>query len=247
MGDTATNEVGNRYGMLTVIARAGTNDRRLATWLCKCDCGGETISSGNDLRMGKSTSCGCKKRSVVDETGNKYGKLTVVERAGSNKRGAAMWLCKCECGNSSVTRGDDLRAGKVKSCGCEMTIVAKNYSVYPKRLYNVWRSMINRCTYKSHPKYYRYGGRGISICSEWLASFASFADWALKHGYDSEAPYGACTLDRIDANGNYEPDNCRFADITVQNNNKSGMSQVDIYPDEKGIWHVAEPKAGERE
>lgn len=116
------NEIGNVYGKLTVIARAERPDGRPAGayWLCQCECGNEKVIRGADLRRGGVNSCGCLygKHTIVDETGKKYGKLTVIEQVEERKRNAVQWLCKCECGNTVIVRGADLRSGQVKSCGC---------------------------------------------------------------------------------------------------------------------------------
>ena len=116
------NEIGNVYGKLTVIARAKRPDGRPAGayWLCQCECGNEKVVRGADLRRGGVNSCGCLygKHTIVDETGKKYGKLTVIEQVEERKRNAVQWLCKCECGNTVIVRGADLRSGQVKSCGC---------------------------------------------------------------------------------------------------------------------------------
>jgi hypothetical protein len=95
------------------------------------------------------------------------------------------------------------------------------------------------CYQASHPYYKHYGGRGISVCDEWVNDFGAFAMWALSHGYDENAPKGKCTLDRIDPNGDYCPENCRFADMNVQQNNRRDrQNHVEIYLGEDGIYHV---------
>lgn len=87
------------------------------------------------------------------------------------------------------------------------------------RLKTVWNNMMGRCNRKSGQDYLYYGSRGISVCDEWR-DYEAFRVWALNSGYDYDAPYGECTLDRIDFNGNYEPDNCRWVDIATQNRNR---------------------------
>ena len=116
------NEIGNVYGKLTVIARAERPDGRPAGayWLCQCECGNEKVVRGADLRRGGVNSCGCLygKHTIINEAGKKYGKLTVIEQVEERKRNAIQWLCECDCGNTVVVRGADLRSGQVKSCGC---------------------------------------------------------------------------------------------------------------------------------
>lgn len=123
MGQKLINEIGNKYGSLTVIELTKDKNNRTA-WLCQCDCGKTKVVRGSDLRKGKITTCGagcpCKtKRSAIfkDETGNKYGLLTVLKRTGT-KNGKAVWLCQCECGNQCEVVGSDLRNGQQSSCGC---------------------------------------------------------------------------------------------------------------------------------
>lgn len=185
---------------------------------------------------------------TIDETGNRYGRLTVICRAGSTKGGVARWLCKCDCGGETVTQGYDLRSGRTKSCGCleHETRIKNGHKRMPaihgmagSRLYRVWGSMKSRCYNPNHPHYKEYGARGISVCDEWLDDFHVFANWALSHGYDENAPRGYCTLDRIDSNGNYCPENCRFADMVVQQNNRRDRSnRVQVYLGQDGIYHA---------
>ena len=121
-----TNEVGNRYGRLIVLKEAGKNKSGSILWLCKCDCGANTVVSGGNLRGGSTKSCGClnkeKARNLpsnkINEMGNRYGRLVVLKGAGTSKEGQALWLCKCDCGNFITARGVSLRAGVTRNCGC---------------------------------------------------------------------------------------------------------------------------------
>jgi hypothetical protein len=118
------NEIGNKYGRLTVIERAENTPRGEAQWLCKCDCGNTGIFLGTNLRRGNTKSCGCLQREkareskLIDEVGNRYGRLTVIERAENTPDRKAQWLCKCDCGNTGIFQGTKLRSGHTKSCGC---------------------------------------------------------------------------------------------------------------------------------
>lgn len=177
---------------------------------------------------------------VKNEVGNKYGKLTVLERSTEkDNHGFAKWICRCDCGKIVTVRGNNLRTGQALSCGCSRAESKKTHGMSRTRLFYVWNNMKNRCYYKKHKDYENYGGRGISVCDEWVNSFDSFASWALSNGYDENAPYGSCTLDRIDPDDNYKPSNCRFADSFVQASNRRdrGLKDAPVLGAD-GIYHL---------
>lgn len=152
---------------------------------------------------------------AVDITGQVFGRWTVTSRAEDSSRGKARWLCECECSELRTVRGDELRSGRSRSCGCVRTIhgCTKGGSRTPES--RAWTAMRCRCRDRNDKDYGRYGGRGISVCDSWNSSFESF----LKDM--GERPSPKHSLDRIDNDGNYEPGNCRWTTQQVQIENRS--------------------------
>lgn len=156
---------------------------------------------------------------IIDLRGQVFGRLTVIERAGSTKAGRAIWKCKCSCGNYTNSVSSDLRNGDVKSCGCyrhDIDILRSAASNKNTRLYRIWIAMKKRCYNKNDSKYKYYGEAGIDVCEDWRTSYKSFKEWSTSNGYAEDL-----TIDRIDVSRGYYPDNCRWVSMKVQSNNRS--------------------------
>ena len=162
-----------------------------------------------------------------DLTGQKFGRLTALYTVPNNNH-HTRWHCVCECGNTKDVLQQNLCNGHVRSCGClhaernvekisayNSSINRESHNETKTKLYHIWVGMKSRCFGKTSTAYDRYGGRGISICNEWKDSFLSFKEWALSNGYSEEL-----TIDRIDVNGDYSPDNCRWVSNSIQQFNK---------------------------
>lgn len=174
-----------------------------------------------------------------DVVGNRYGRLIVLRNAPDRKRRHRQVVCRCDCGTEKIVFLDALRKGVTVSCGCRMReisgIYRKTHGRTNTREFAIWSGLRQRCINPNNPMYPRYGGRGITVCSAWMESFqAFFADMG-------ERPSKSHSIDRIDNNGNYSPENCRWATQVVQANNKSTNHVIEHEGQAKTIteWAIA--------
>lgn len=157
-----------------------------------------------------------------DLTGQKFGKLTALYQLHNyHAKGNNYWLCVCDCGNLTEVRCTSLTGGRTKSCGCGKRCYSHGKT--NTRLYRIFQAMKNRCYNKHIINYKYYGGRGIAVCSKWVNNFQAFYDWSINNGYDDNL-----TIDRIDNNKGYSPDNCRWVDAKTQSRNRRHLKQYTI-------------------
>lgn len=148
---------------------------------------------------------------IKDIKGETFGKLKVISfHEVINRR--TFWTCECECGSVRNFNGTDLRGGKIKSCGCYRV---SKHGCTGTRLYNIWKGMKARCYIKSAKSFKDYGGRGIKLCDEWINDFLKFKEWSLLNNYNDQL-----SIERINNNGNYEPNNCKWIPLKEQSKNR---------------------------
>ena len=170
-----------------------------------------------------------------DLIGKRYGQLTVIGYDGVHITPCGtrrhLWLCVCDCGKIKSVQGVNLKNGNTISCGCWKYAKIREHNTkhggVHDRLYGIWKSMKYRCNNPNDSHYANYGGKGIKVCDEWN-DYENFRKWAYSNGYDENAEYGSCTIDRIDNDGDYAPNNCRFADRIMQANNTSQNHFVEL-------------------
>ena len=153
--------------------------------------------------------------SAVNLTGLRFGHLTVIEDSGERQHGSIIWLCRCDCGNTTKANSAVLRRGDKKSCGCVRSKGNLRHGMCHSRIYRIWRNMIRRCEDNNSASYKLYGAKGISVCNEWH-DFNQFYKWAVENGYRNDL-----TIDRIDNCKDYCPSNCKWSDLYEQANNRS--------------------------
>ena len=217
---------GEKYGYYTVLEEVAV-DRHLEgkhrDFLCVCVCGSVKKVRLNNLRNGHTSSCGCmkgvKKRKPV-AVGTRYGRLTVLSDGVLRKKKRTV-VCVCECGKRVEVNLTNLVTGRSTSCGCYLREVNRNKATHGmsgSRTFRIWNLMIQRCENKNNPAYARYGGRGIKVSPSWH----TFTNFLHDMG---EGPEGM-TLDRVDNNKGYSKNNCRWATIFTQANNKNNNHRI---------------------
>lgn len=154
-----------------------------------------------------------------DLTGQRFGRLVVKNFSHFNTKHVAYWVCMCDCGKKRIVSRNNLTSGHTKSCGCLAqeidSMLFFKHGGRKTRLYKIWCGIKDRCKNKNRDCYKNYGGRGITICNEWENDFSVFQNWALNHGYKQDL-----SIDRIDNNKGYTPENCRWTTNIEQQNNK---------------------------
>lgn len=220
---------GEVFGELTVISRTdnyvsprGQNQTR---WLCRCSCGNDTLKTSTELKSKTVTkSCGCKtpKRQIERpplKAGEKFNNLTVVVDEYKDSTGRYLVACQCDCNSPAFeVRVDSLLSNNTKSCGCLKVATIKKASTThgqsDERIYRIYHAMVSRCYNENHVGYSEYGGRGIKVCDRWLEpdgeGFLNFVRDIGKFYADN------LTLERINTNKNYSPENCKWEGRSVQ-------------------------------
>lgn len=170
-----------------------------------------------------------------DLTGETFNNLTVLYRSADVGRDpnkpVVNWVCRCKCGNLAIVSSSALITGHSKSCGCMRVIHNESHKT---RLYCIWENMKKRCRWEKDKRYKNYGGRGISVCDEWKNNYLVFKAWALSSGYKDDL-----TIERIDNNGNYCPENCRWATLAEQAQNTTRTRYVDFHGKKMTIRQIA--------
>lgn len=178
-------------------------------------------------------------RTYKNLSGTRFGRWTVLSEAEPdmhNGRRLRRWLCKCDCGTVRSVKEQSLKSGVSQSCGCYHSDIMHDvgrcnitHGMTDTRLYRIYKHMLNRCYNKNDIRFDKYGARGISVCKEWQ-TFEAFAEWALENGYHDDL-----TIDRIDVNGDYTPDNCKWSTNYEQAINKTSTHYVEFRGEKKSI------------
>ncbi len=229
MGARIPPPIGKIFGSLTVVGSSITDQGKVNGWLCRCVCGAEVRRQASNLNNGLYLSCrrcsgAAIKRLGQNLVGKVFGRLTVISRSVSES-GETVWNCSCSCGGARTASTYHLAHIQLPGCSsCEgdrRTISLSQHGGSARggtRIWRIWRMMLERCGNPKNKSFHNYGGKGISVCSEWN-DFVRFREWANTHGY----AYGL-SIDRVDSNKGYCPENCEW--VTISENSKRMWAKV---------------------
>lgn len=247
--------------LIVIGEKMETNEKGKKVWLCKCKCGNEKYILLHSLSSKRIRDCGCGSYKLNQYNNKKYGMLTVINTFRKRINGKINIMCEaiCDCGNKTIVIGSEIKRKKVLSCGCVShkklaNIVGENpFEIIKndventtksftkntpknilKRLKHIYFFMKERCYNINHISYHNYGGRGITICDEWLNDFNNFYEWSLKNGY-----IVGLSIDRIDNNKNYNPDNCRWVKKEKQSSNRRNCIKYNVNGELLSIAEIA--------
>jgi hypothetical protein len=219
------------FGTEKVVAFHKTGNKNL--WVCECQlCHSTHIRVPSAVKRGVAPRCICQHQKYdASWVGKKYGNLEIIEYKKSR------FVCRCNCGKEITVVPSNLIRGKIVSCGCvnamktsdRMTVHGDCKNGNRARLYRIYRGMIDRCTNPKSDNYANYGGRGIDICADWTNNYIAFREWALNNGYSDEL-----SIDRIDNDKGYSPDNCRWTTLGVQRANQRPHKEHS----KKIVWEI---------
>lgn len=214
---------GQRFGCFEVLSEIKKFGRSFSVVRC-VHCNRVSSKPNSLLRSSKLANCVCQKKTILPE-GARYGKLTVLENLPPEK-GLAMAAVRCDCGKVFKTPSSFVKSGRITSCKCAKR--TQNGETYingkTTHLYGIYLSMKHRCNKASDKHFRYYGGRGISVCKEWNASFGAFLTWARANGYAD-----GLSIERIDNDGNYCPENCKWVPRSEQSKNRRNVIRISYH------------------
>lgn len=232
-------KIGDQFGKLVVVSFPTGRPMAAGKANFLCACGNEKAIRLAHVIGGLTVSCGCVKRKLFVEAGQIFERIKVVDAEPVAVGKHLKVACVCSCGTEKLIGIAELLNGSTKSCGCmvieKLVTMSLRHGGESSSLYSVWHTMKSRCSNPKAENFENYGGRGISICREWIDDFAAFRQWAESSGYTP-----ALEIDRADVNGNYQPDNCRWVTSRVNGNNRRNNVLLTAFGETKTMSYWAD-------